>query len=109
MAILCLILCSLSQLWFFRNELMKLLFKGTGYFKELGNYVELGHTLLFFYFLYLKYSVMDKTLLPPDQGVGSHVILINSFVAFTAFGKVLLFLRAVPMMARVVMVITQIV
>lgn len=73
------------------------------------NYMELFHHFSFFYLAVLKAKDMNKTLMPPAKEVGTQILLVNSLVSMSAFTKLFTFFRAIPSMAKMVILITQVV
>lgn len=97
----------MTELVFLGNEFIQLKANGAlQYFSEFTNYVELLHHLLFFYFASLKAGDMHRTLMPPEKGTGTQILLINSFLALSAFAKIFTFFRAIPSMAKMVILMT---
>lgn len=100
--------CLVTQILFLINEFIQMKVNGSAYFSEFLNYMELSHHFLYLYFARLKAADMNRTLMPPAKDTGADILLVNSLVSLTAFFKLFTFFRAIPSMAKMVILITQV-
>jgi len=105
----CLALQLLMTLFYSLYELSQMLLLGPKtYLMQFMNYMELLMIGLFPYYAWLRLS-HPIALLPPDRAASDEMIIANTTLSLLTFFKLFSFFRAVPVMAKMFTLITNVV